>query len=255
VIVIVLLLLLACGDDGPPAGTGDGGVADSGAIRDATAPDSGPRDAGRRDAGMRDAGPPPCEPMTCEDLGASCGMPDDGCGDPLDCGSCGGTSVCASGACECAPDEGEPNGTRFEARSLGSFDDSADPSMTFSEFTVHATGDEDWYVMDIVDGFDAGNPVVRVELSGIPAGDNYDLAAYFVCTAGTEAVTCGAGMPDNMIGNGCASASSGATSELVRLDTDCSHLGTDDSGTAYVVVTPRTFTMTCEPYTLGIAVN
>ena len=35
-----------------------------------------------------------CEPLTCEVLAADCGAPDDGCGNPLDCGTCEGWLEC-----------------------------------------------------------------------------------------------------------------------------------------------------------------
>ncbi len=41
--------------------------------------------------------PPGCTPKTCDDLGASCGrIDDDGCGHPLDCGTCIAPSVCGA---------------------------------------------------------------------------------------------------------------------------------------------------------------
>lgn len=61
---------------------------------------------------LLDAGPPPadagCTPHTCAALGYQCGGADDGCGHPLDCGtcgecqSCGGSGVphvCGGGGC------------------------------------------------------------------------------------------------------------------------------------------------------------
>ncbi len=45
-----------------------------------------------------------CQAATCEELGKSCGSWDDGCGDEVDCGSCGIDEVCnvQTGNCECA---------------------------------------------------------------------------------------------------------------------------------------------------------
>ena len=70
-----------------------------------------------------------CLPTTCQALGATCGAPDDGCGESLSCGSCapnqicdggdwtcdcshvecggiccGADEICANGACTCVPD-------------------------------------------------------------------------------------------------------------------------------------------------------
>ena len=38
--------------------------------------------------------PAPCQPTDCETLGAMCGAPDDGCGEDLDCGTCGANADC-----------------------------------------------------------------------------------------------------------------------------------------------------------------
>lgn len=47
---------------------------------------------------LPDAGGPQvtCTPKTCADLAAACGSPDDGCGKPLSCGTCGSGFVCSS---------------------------------------------------------------------------------------------------------------------------------------------------------------
>jgi len=89
-----------------------------GCVRDTSVPDAGPpRDAGPDvgfDAGGRDAGTTPCVPScpagSCGDdgCGHACASPDcsgRACGpDPVcgtDCGSCGGGTYCAGGACVC----------------------------------------------------------------------------------------------------------------------------------------------------------
>jgi hypothetical protein len=43
--------------------------------------------------------PPACEPLTCEEVGATCGVASDGCGDTLDCGGCPAGEVCVDNAC------------------------------------------------------------------------------------------------------------------------------------------------------------
>jgi hypothetical protein len=46
-----------------------------------------------------------CTPKTCELLSASCGAPDDGCGEPLDCGECIAPLTCSViNQCKCVPD-------------------------------------------------------------------------------------------------------------------------------------------------------
>jgi hypothetical protein len=56
-----------------------------------------------REAG--DAGTEPCVPKTCEELRAQCGTIDDGCGEPLDCGTCTAPEECGAGGipnlCDC----------------------------------------------------------------------------------------------------------------------------------------------------------
>lgn len=86
VLVCILLLSAAlngCSDDDsggeptPDAGTDE---------------DAGPTDDignnGDAGGGDDDVGDDACTPMTCEDLGESCGILDDGCGDEIDCGDC-----------------------------------------------------------------------------------------------------------------------------------------------------------------------
>lgn len=55
-----------------------------------------------------------CSPKTCADLGTSCGIQNDGCGNALDCGGCNG-GECQGGQCQCAsstcPDQGAMCGT------------------------------------------------------------------------------------------------------------------------------------------------
>lgn len=42
-----------------------------------------------------------CAPKTCAELGKSCGLQDDGCGQAIDCGGCNG--ACLGGVCNCQP--------------------------------------------------------------------------------------------------------------------------------------------------------
>jgi hypothetical protein len=40
-----------------------------------------------------------CVPKTCADQGTECGFSMDGCGNPLDCGTCPAGLTCAKGVC------------------------------------------------------------------------------------------------------------------------------------------------------------
>lgn len=194
-----------------------------------------------------------CDARTCDDWGYTCGAPDDGCGMPLDCGSCGGSGECIEGSCSCMPDEHEPNDDRIRAPTIGTATDAPDTNLVFDTLSLHAMDDEDWLELDVSDDFDAGNPQITVTLRGFPSGDDYDLAAYYICGSGGDASTCSAGMVDNMIGHGCASASSGGTIETVAIATECS--GTDEGGTLLLHITPRTVAGTCQAYELEVDVR
>lgn len=196
-----------------------------------------------------------CTPRTCTELGFMCGAPDDGCGSPLDCGSCTGGGVCMTGRCSCPPDAREPNDSRLEVNGqpvLATMNDADDTDLTFESFNIHAAGDVDWYRFDVDDGSDGGAPVLSVWLDDIPAGSNYDLSAFWTCDDGTPGEGCNAGMPDHEIGFGCSSNSSGTTSEFVEIDSWCGHTFGGDPGTLYVRVTARSFGGSCAPYTLRV---
>src|SRR4051812_46116249 len=48
--------------------------------------------------------PPTCQPTTCASLARSCGSASDGCGNTIDCGTCGEQQQCtAQGTCEAIP--------------------------------------------------------------------------------------------------------------------------------------------------------
>lgn len=63
--------------------------------------------AGEEDADDETDANMSCEPKGCSELGYECGTPDDGCGDPLDCGSCDSPDTCGGGGqpyvCGCTP--------------------------------------------------------------------------------------------------------------------------------------------------------
>lgn len=195
-----------------------------------------------------------CAPFTCEDMGWTCGAPDDGCGTPLDCGTCA-TGTCIDGTCACMPDGHEADDSSTTAPSYGSFDDAADPPDTvLSDHTLDDARDLDWMRFSITDGTDLSNPTLTVTLDQIPIGSDYDLSAFYVCSGGTDASTCSTGTADNEVGRGCTSAGTGA-SETVVVATECDHLSTDDSGTLYVRVRSATWGSTCDPYRVTLRVR
>ena len=196
-----------------------------------------------------------CEARTCEDMGVMCGAPEDGCGMTLDCGTCMGEGSCIDGLCACAPDAEETNDSSTTAPMIDSAPDENTWERTYDMWNLDEADDEDWVRFSVEDtGLD--NPSITVTLDQIPMGSNYDLAAYYVCDSGGENSSCGAGMPDNMIGNGCASASSGTTSETVRIDADCdSAFSSNDSGSLFIRVTSSTWGGSCAPYRIRIRIE
>lgn len=199
-----------------------------------------------------------CSPRTCADMSAMCGAPDDGCGTPLDCGTCDAGGVCDAGLCSCPMDALEPNDSRLAVTTpLESIPDVSDWDMTYTTWTLHDAGDEDWIRFQVADSgvFDS-NPDITVVLDNIPSGSNYDLAAYYVCDSGNHNSSCTSGMVDNSVGNGCASASSGTTSEQVGIAADCANgVSTDDAGALWIHVTQRTFGGSCAPYRLRVHIT
>jgi hypothetical protein len=69
--------VVQCGSCAPPAFCGGGGFSACG--------------------GPGGAGPSACVPATCQKLGFNCGPAGDGCGNLLQCGSCGGPDACGGG--------------------------------------------------------------------------------------------------------------------------------------------------------------
>ncbi len=195
-----------------------------------------------------------CTPRTCADAGAMCGTPDNGCGTPLDCGTCPGGGACTDGTCAgaaCTPDTGEANDARFMAPNIASMTDAPDSNEVFSAYNIHAMDDEDWFEISVADDLDLGNPQITVDLRNIPAGDDYDLAAYYVCDSGGDDSSCDRGTSDNSIGRGCTSTTTG--NESVQIATECS--GTDEGGALIIHITANTFTGACGAYELEVDIH
>ena len=200
-----------------------------------------------------------CEPMTCAELDAMCGAPDDGCGSPIDCGACDAGGTCTDGRCSCPEDSREPNETFGDADGQPVLFDipNEDWSMEYSMFGMHAASDVDVFRFTVADsGLFNPEPLVRVDLTSIPTGANYDLAAYYVCNSGGNSTACQIGAPDNAIGVGCKSTSAGTAADTVEVDVECDNgTSTDDSGTLYIRVTAPTHGGMCAPYRLAIDIT
>lgn len=192
-----------------------------------------------------------CTARTCEDMGWNCGAPDDGCGRPLDCGSCG-TGTCIDGACSCAPDTHEENDSNTTATRVAALSDGADPPDSIVSGNLDAAADADWFRWEITDDRDGGNPVVTVTLDQIPIGSTLELSTFYACLDGTDGTSCTGGASDNEIGRGCSSA--GTTVLMHELSTDCDRVGLSDDGVLFVRVR-ATSGSSCEPYRVTVRVR
>lgn len=196
-----------------------------------------------------------CTPTTCSALSYECGAPDDGCGTPLNCGSCMVGAACTTGRCACMPDGFEPNDTRATATPRARLSDADDPPDVVLNANIDDARDEDWFAFPITDGFDSGNPRITVTLSDIPVGSDYTLSAYYVCDSGTDASTCAAGSSDNFLGRGCTGNVAGSGPETVEIETDCEHVSIDDDGQLFVRIRAATWMNTCSNYRVVVRVR
>ena len=174
--------------------------------------------------------------------------------------ACTASDSCSNGTCAGTNilDADEPNNTRAAAKSITSFSDCEywDDRRSRTA-TLHPSGDEDWYtfrVTDITAVFGCGStsdPNPRVRLSGMPAGQDYDLCLYFQCDGGaTLDIEEREGVLSTFEGlSGVCSTNVGTLVDQVRIYADCLSR-TDDTGTAYVRIFRKTGGPSCETYTL-----
>ena len=143
-----------------------------------------------------------------------------GCGDPCPGGDeVGGPiddhimiATCTpEGACAVRQsDSHEDNDSPARATDLGDFDDAADPIAWLGSVSIDSATDEDWFRFHVTDGFDGGNPRIRVELA-VPAV--HELAIYFRCDGANVATLARCGertvqraentLSDALLGTGC----------------------------------------------------
>jgi hypothetical protein len=199
--------------------------------------------------------------VSCETLGRECGSVPDGCGGAMDCGACGDGSTCnANGTCGgCDADDAEPNETQESGFDLGEYADSPKSGEDWSLFGISDEFDNDWFIATVKDKFgvlNPGNPDVRVTLGGVPSGDDYELAVWYVCDSGSGeggGHSCDEGTDDTAGGNACL-ANTGAEGEaVVKVSTTCN--GSNESGTVAIRVRANSATGTCAAYSLAINVD
>jgi len=109
--------------------------------------------------------------------------------------------------------------------------------------------DEDWFSFHVRDTtFGYLRP--QVELLDIPAGQNYDLCAYYACDTEDIEVTCSAGSPSTSPDGlqGCCSNGDASADERVALSPSCRTLS--ESGTVYFRVYRVSGDPVCSPYTI-----
>jgi hypothetical protein len=196
-----------------------------------------------------------CAPRTCAEMVYECGAPDNGCGTPLDCGMCPAGVTCLEGRCGCGPDPREPgNDTSAGAPVIATLDDSDDPpDAVVEDATLDDGTDVDWYAYTVVDGTDFGNPVIGVTLDRIPAGESYELSAFYICDDGDDTTGCTTGTPTAELGRGCSAT--GTTAQSVSMETECEHLSDDESGVLLVRVRSVAGATSCGLHRVTVSVR
>lgn len=189
-----------------------------------------------------------CTAMTCDELLVECGTTDDGCGTRIGCGACGGTLRCESGACICDGDPLEANDTSATGTTLTPLTDNPDSMVSVATATIHRSDDVDWFRATVANVCCGGDPVVDVSLTGLPAGEDYDLGVWYQCPDG-DTPTCTSGTADSTVASGgCVSASVGP--DTVSFATNC-----DSDGVLFVRVQPYDWGGSCASYRIDVNVR
>ena len=195
-----------------------------------------------------------CMPQSCSARGIQCGMTDDGCGTSVNCGMCGTGQACVDGACACGPDGAEPNEDPTTAFALGDFPTMPDTVMSFAMFSLQSMDDVDFFKVRVVDAELTMNPVMRVTLSNVPAGSDFELGVWFTCDNSPNTSRCDQGTPDTSFGDvGCIGQMS-MTGGLDRAQITGFCNGEEKSGDLIIRVRATTWMNACMPYTLEVSI-
>jgi hypothetical protein len=216
--------------------------------------DCGSCDVGR-DPGDDGTDPEPdttCAPLTCADVLEMCGPLDDGCGGTIECGCPQGTE-CTAGVCGCLRDPAEPNDATGQAHGLGTFSDRPHTTRSYDAFGLDRPADVDWYQLVVDDGLGDGNPNVRITVSDVPDGSEWEVSVWYDCAGETGGGDCRTGHVDDEYGSGCTADNGGTGTLTVEIEAQCS--GWREDGTAIVRVRSTTWVPICLPYTLEVDVD
>jgi len=166
--------------------------------------------------------------------------------------SCTSGDSCSGGKCTGTPnkDAFEPNDGWVGKKIADRSDCDGALSLTGS---LYPSGDVDWYWYNATD--DTGCSIYpEAWLEALPAGVNYDLCVFLACKNGSSvSVKCDAGSAatDASGEKGCCSSAGGSSSEHVKVNHECTWMGTGDDGVYVDVKVYRiSGTPTCSPYTL-----
>jgi hypothetical protein len=155
------------------------------------------------------------------------------------------------------PDSHEDNNSPTRATDLGNLDDAADSIVWLTQLSIDAQADEDWFRFHVTDGFDGGNPRIRIEVT-VPGV--HELAVWLRCDATNVAsvVRCGERtvqrgqntLADPLLGTGCAIDGT----DLLWSEAIPSCAGIADAGTVMLRVR-KTVPPWGEPYSLRVSVE
>ena len=191
-----------------------------------------------------------CEARACET--EECGQVDDGCGGIISCGGCGEAATCGKeNICECAVDKFEPNSTAVELADLGAYEDDTGFSGWFKDLTLK-NDEEDWFVADISDEWNFGNPNFRVTVVSDDDTAKIDVSVHFLCNFGRGEHVCfgGKSSPDD---SSCDNVLVADGESWLGMEVSCA--GSKDSGRAVVRIRRKCEGADCYGLCLGYSLG